>query len=215
MSCKQCCGIEEEFDADVAADDLADYQRHGPSHETALLLEELTRQGVAGQTLLDIGGGVGAIQLELLAAGLDSAVDVDASSAYLQIAREEATRRGYAGRISYLHGDFVALANGLETADIVTLDRVICCYDEMAALVAASARKAGKFYGLVYPRDVWWARLFMRAFNVWSRWRKRNFRIFIHSTSEVEKILSGLGLRKTFEEKSLIWQVALFSPQSG
>ena len=113
-----------------------------------------------GATLLDIGGGVGVAQLDLLSAGLRSATDVDASSAYLDVAREEAQRRGYSERVSYRHGDLVALAPEIEPADIVTLDRVICCYHDMPALVRASAAKARRLYGLVYPHDAWWTRCY-------------------------------------------------------
>lgn len=37
------------------------------------------------------------------------------------------------GRFRY--GDFVSLAPDLETADLVTLDRVVCCYPELEPLV--------------------------------------------------------------------------------
>lgn len=104
-------------------------------------------------SLLDIGGGIGVIQHELRAAGVTGITGVDASRAYLAMAREEAERRGYAGDARYVYGDFVALADGIAPADIVTLDRVVCCYPDMAALMDSAAAKAGRFLGLVYPRD--------------------------------------------------------------
>jgi hypothetical protein len=55
--------------------------------------------------------------------------------------------------MSFQYGDFVALAPALSAADVVTLDRVICCYDDMPALVGRSAALAERLYGVVYPRD--------------------------------------------------------------
>src|SRR5262245_32080162 len=121
MSCPQCKGIENLFDTGIAKGELDNYRRKGPSKQTRILLDVIRQAGVKGLTLLDIGGGVGAIQHELFKAGVEKAVDVDASSAYLAAAREEATRQGYADNVQYLHGDFIELAPQVEQADIVTL----------------------------------------------------------------------------------------------
>ena len=128
-------------------------------------------RGYTKMNLLDIGGGVGAIEHELLESGVQSATDVDASKAYLRAAREEAQRRGLAERVSYQHGNFVDLAAQVPDADIVTLDRVICCYDDMEKLVDLSAARARRFYGLVYPRDTWLARLAVKIINLFFRLR--------------------------------------------
>ena len=98
MDCCQCHGIEEQFDHAEAARKLREYRRSGPARTTRLLLDELAREGVAGLTLLDIGGGIGAIQHALLKAGAAHATDIDASTAYLAAAREEASRQGHARR---------------------------------------------------------------------------------------------------------------------
>jgi hypothetical protein len=118
--------------------------------------------------LLDIGGGVGVIQYELLAAGLDHDTYVEASTAYFNAARTEAQQRGYSEQVSYHRGSFVELAQEIAPADIVTLDRVICCYPDMQKLVGLSAVLARKWYGLVYPRDTWWTRIGLMVRNFFS-----------------------------------------------
>src|SRR6266498_2772385 len=100
--CNQCQGLENLFDSRFAQRDLVAYQRKGPSKQTRVLLNVLREVGVKGRTLLDIGGGIGAIQHELMKSGLDTSIDVDASSAYLAAAQEEAARQGYADRAQYL-----------------------------------------------------------------------------------------------------------------
>ena len=167
-------------------------------------------EGVTGKTLLDIGGGVGAIQHELLQAGAGGATNVDASSAYLNAARQEAERRGHAERVNYCYGNFVELAPQIEPVDIVTLDRVICCYHDMAALVGLSSARAGELYGVVYPRATWWMKLGVEIINKLS-WLTRNpFRIFVHPTPAVEAIIHANGLKEHFRRQSLIWQVVVY-----
>ncbi len=210
MNCCQCQGIEQVFDPEMAANDLKSYRQKGPTKTTGFLLKALQKAGIEGLTLLDIGGGVGIIQHELLPLGVTTAVHVDASTAYLQTAQIEAKRRGHFERITYQHGDFVDLAADLETADIVTLDRVICCYHDMPSLVNAAAAKANKYIGLVYPRDTWWLRAASRLPN-FGLWLFRNpFRIFVHATHEVEAILNQHGFRRQLHQRTFLWQSMLY-----
>ena len=88
--CQQCVGIEKIFNDKSARRELKRYQKKGPDKTTQLLIDFIVGQGVAEATLLDIGGGVGAIQLELLKSGVSQVVNVDASSAYLKTAQQEA-----------------------------------------------------------------------------------------------------------------------------
>ena len=206
----QCQGIEIQFDRREAAKKLADYQAKGPADTTRILIAALKEAGVEGARLLDIGGGIGAIQLELLKAGAGSAVSVEASTAYIETARQEAQRRGLQDRIQFQHGDFVELAAGLPSADIVTLDRSLCCYPDMPAMVGLSADRAKQLYGLVYPRDTWWMRLAMAGINWVERLRRIPFQVFVHPSEAVESILSSHGLRRRFYRASGVWQVAVF-----
>jgi magnesium-protoporphyrin O-methyltransferase len=210
MTCSQCLGIEREFDRRTAENDLRRYRRDGAGRSTRILVEALLASGVEGQTLLDIGGGVGAIQHALLGAGAVSATSVDASSAYLAAAQEEAARRGLAERIRALHGDFVTLAPTIAPADIVTLDRVICCYHDMRSLVDASAWRARRLYAIVYPRPSWWLRPAFRTMNLWLRLRRSPFRVFLHQEAEIEAGVQRHGLQPRFKRSVGVWRVSLF-----
>jgi magnesium-protoporphyrin O-methyltransferase len=206
-----CDGIEQCFDPQRVTKDLERYRRHGLSRTTRLLVEALVAQQVGGMTLLDIGGGVGAVSHALLLAGACRATDVDASAAYLATARVEAQRRGLEDRISFHHGDFVALAPTLPPADVVTLDRVICCYDNMPALVGLSDGPAGKLYGVVHPRDTWWARLFIQLDNVTMRARRMPMRFYVHPTTAVEALIRAQGLERRFYRTAGAWQVIVYA----
>ena len=148
---------------------------------------------------------------EAPAAGAASGTDVDASPAYLTVSREEADRRGYADRILYVEGDFVELSPSVEAADIVTLDRVICCYPDMPSLVEASASRARRIYGVVIPREHWLMRLGVRLLNLVQTLRRRPFRVFLHASADVDAHVTALGLDKRFHGRSLLWQVLLYT----
>ncbi|HEY7195269.1 MAG TPA: methyltransferase domain-containing protein, partial [Gemmatimonadales bacterium] len=152
MSCCGAPGCERIFDRKHASRELRNYRKNGPIATTQALIQSVLRAGVKDDTVLDIGGGVGAIQYDLLKAGARTAVSVDASSAFEAAARGEAKRQGLSDRIKYEAGDFVDLADQIAPADIVTLDRVVCCYPNMEALVRLSAQHSRRIYGLVYPR---------------------------------------------------------------
>jgi len=166
---------------------------------------------VEGATLLDIGGGVGAVSNELLRSGVARATVVDASPVYLRAAQGEAERQGHRQQITYYAGDFVEVAPRLPSADIVTLDRVICCYDEMEALVSASAARAERLYGAVYPRDRWWDRAGMSLLNLACRVGRSPFRGFIHPSAAVDRVIRGQGLTRRFYQTTAIWQVVIYA----
>jgi magnesium-protoporphyrin O-methyltransferase len=211
MSCCQCQGIEELFSQEYVSKELTRYRAKGPDKTTRILTGAIKRAGVEGLTLLDIGGGVGAIQHTLLEANAVHATSVEASTAYLAAAKLEAKRRGHAERVSYHHGNFVDLAEQIQPADIVTLDRVICCFDDMERLVSLSAAKARKLYGLVYPRSTWWVKIVLALENFFYRLRHSPFRAFVHPTEAVEAILLHNGLKRHFYHQTWVWQVVVYS----
>ena len=212
-----CCSpgyspFDRQFDARHAAQHLRAYREKGAVGLTRALIEALAEGGVDGQTVLDIGGGVGAVHHELLRSGAAGAVDVDASRAYIAVAREEAERQGHADHVRYLAGDFVALADAdeVDPADLVALDRVICCYRDVAALVGRSAILARRRYGLVYPRDTWLGRVGVALLNARLRLSRSPFRTYVHRTTDVDAILAAHGLVKGLHRTTLIWQLALY-----
>jgi magnesium-protoporphyrin O-methyltransferase len=178
---------------------------------TRLLLDAIKPALTPDSTLLDIGGGVGAIHHELLDAGAVSAVHVDASPAYIDAASEEATRRRHLEGVEFVQGDFVTLAPDITPAEVVTLDRVICCYPDMPALVGAAADKAQRILGAVYPPNTWWMRIGARCVNYIMRLRESEFRVFVHPTDAIESVLREHGLDRATRKRMLLWEIATFT----
>lgn len=211
VTCCQCNGIESEFNTRLAGRELRRFRRRGPRRSTRLLIDSLRWAVSPSATLLDVGGGIGAIHHVLLDKGAARATHVDASSAYIAAARDEARRRGHAERVEFIHGDFVGLAASLPDADVVTLDRVICCYPDMPALVGAAARKSGRAFGAVYPPDVWWIRLGVRCINMLMRLRRSEFRAFVHSPKAIEAVLKEHGLERVTRQRTPAWEIATYA----
>ena len=189
MVCRQCQGIETVFDPRKASRELSKYRKRGPRKLTRLLIDAIKAEGIEGNTLLDIGGGIGTIQHELLKAGAGRSIGVDASTAYIQAAEQEAQRQGHADRVRHHHGDFVEISQDIQPADIVTLDRVICCYHDLDSLVRLSAQRATRLYAVIYPVDNWPLQIVARLFNFYLWLRGNPFRFFVHPTSAVDGLL--------------------------
>ena len=204
------CGCPNTFDEKAADSDLKRYLDRGPDGTTQSLIDAIVDEGVDGATLLDIGAGVGAIQLALLAAGASSAASVDATEAYVQVARDEAARRGYADRTRGLVGTLEALAHEIEPADVVTLDKVVCCDPDLPALLTRAAERARRMVGLVYPRETWWNRFAARGLAAWGWLTRDPTRWHIHATADIDGILRSAGFQRRDVDRSLIWQVALY-----
>src|SRR5688572_4126245 len=214
MACAQCDGIELQFGPAAARKKLRQFRRRGPDKTTRLLVDALRAAldgaGTRAAVLLDIGAGIGAIHHELLDGHVDRAVHVDGSTAHLAAAREEADRRGQAPRVDFVHGDFIDLASGIPAADVVTLDRVICCYHDMERLVGLSAQKARRLYGAVYPRDFRWMRIALGVINLVQRLRRSGFRAFPHSPTAIDSVLRIAGLERRTVQRTPGWEIVTY-----
>jgi hypothetical protein len=207
-----CCGpdFDAAFDRRAARRELAAYQRAGATGTARRLVEAIRSAGVQGATILDIGGGIGTVGFELLAAGASRLTEVDAARAYIDAARGEAARRGLADRASFMHGDFVALADAVTTADVVTLDRVICCYGNWRSLVERSTARARRLYGIAYPVERPWMRVLVGLGNLASRLAGRRFRFYVHPERAVDAAIRGRGFRTLVRERGLAWQTVVY-----
>lgn len=214
--CGHCQDAEDLFSPRTARRDLRRYRKRGPGRPTRLLLDSIRACWHPHQrSLLDIGGGVGAIQHELLQEGLERVTSVDASAAYLVASRMEAERQGHGDRITAIHGDFVQLAEGVPEADIVTLDRVICCYPDMERLVEASVTKARHVYGLVYPRERRLTRIGLGAGNLYFRLRRSEFRTYLHPARAVDALVRRHGFRRAGHAQTFFWRVVTYVSVAG
>jgi len=202
-----CEDIDHHFTPRRARDDLAAYRRRGPTGTARMILKALAQAGVAPQTLLDVGAGVGVLHHELLDRGVQRAVHLEVAGAFVEAAREETGRRGHQNRVQFQQGDLVSLAADIAAADLVTLDRVVCCYPDVDALVAVSTHKARQYYALSYPHDRWYIRVRVWVQNYRRRLRGDPFRFFVHSVERIRSLLLANGFEVRISRSTINWEV--------
>jgi hypothetical protein len=209
-----CIATDRHFTPARARAELADYRRRGPRGTARLILESLDELGITPKSLLDVGAGIGVLHHELLTRGVECATHLEAAAAYVASAEEEAVRRGHMGRVRFRYGDFVSLAPDLETADLVTLDRVVCCYPELEPLVYLSAAKAERYYALSLPHDRW----YVRAHTRWQNYRRKqagnDFRTFVHPVGRIMALLRSAGFEIQRSRRTLVWAVLVCARES-
>jgi magnesium-protoporphyrin O-methyltransferase len=215
-----CCSAfgsaaDQQFNQRKVAQELKRYREKGPGPTTRLLADGIAQSGALSGTVLDVGSGIGALTLALLERGASNAIAVDASTAYVAVAREEAGRRGQTDAIQFVHADFVERAPHLPSANVVALDRVVCCYPSWEHLLDAALGHAERCLALSYPRDAWYVRLGMTLENG-QRWIARNsFRTFVHPISKIEQAIRRAGFGLSNRRETWMWSVDVYLRRSN
>ena len=198
------------FNRKRAERDLRRYRRHGADATTRLMLAELRRWPLEGRRLLDVGGGIGVIGRELAGSGVASATFVEASPSYLEVARREVGLKFGSRPTQFVLGDFALIAGTLPEADVVTLDRVVCCYPDAEALLGAAAARTRQLLAFTYPRDRWYVRALFAVVNLSMRLTGKEFRAFVHAPERMEAVLEAAGLVRKARREMLVWTFDLY-----
>jgi magnesium-protoporphyrin O-methyltransferase len=211
-----CCSpfseaATDQFGAGVARRDVANYRRRGPDAPTRLLRDGVLAADSSRATVLDIGGGIGALSLELIAAGVGHATLVDASASYLSAAREEATRVDRTSQLDVVAGDFVELGATLPVAEIVAMNRVVCCYPDFDALLAAALAHSARVFAFSYPKDRWYIRAVAEFGNRIRALTGKAFRTFVHDETLMHALIAARGFRREVRRDTFVWQIEVWT----
>lgn len=198
------------FDDREARRLLRSYRKRGLDDMASRLVAFLTSRGIEAKTVLEVGGGLGDFQIELLKAGAAGTVNVELSDGYEKTASELMEAEGLTDRTQRVVGDFVELQANVDNADVVVLNRVICCYPWMERLVTAAVTKTDWMLALSVPRDHLLGRTFTGVANLMNRLRGCDVRAYLHPVSAVEADATALGLVKVFSETDVVWQGMVF-----
>jgi hypothetical protein len=208
-----CCtpsGYRKIFGARTARRDLRKYRRRGLDNAARRIVGFLAGRGVEGDSVLEVGGGVGAIQLELLQAGAARATNVELSPEYEPPAKELLREAGLEERVERRLGDFVQDAAELEPADDVVLHRVVCCYPDAEALVGAAADHARRRLVLSFPPDTVLFRAGSAVFNAVLALTRTEFRTFVHPVPTILAAARARGLEPALETRTRMWRIVGF-----
>ncbi len=206
-----CCsptGYRWVFSERAARGEAKRYRRKGLDATSARIVAFLKSQGVEGRTVLEVGGGIGAIQIELLKAGAARATSVELTPTYEDVAGELLSEAGLADRVERKVMDFAEAASPVDGADIVILNRVICCYPDMPRLAGAAADHARQVLVLSYPRRTWWTVIGLGLANLMLLAARREFHIFLHPPRRIIATSEQHGLRPLLNQKGVLWIVS-------
>jgi magnesium-protoporphyrin O-methyltransferase len=184
------------------------YRKRGLDQTTQTMVQFLQELGIEGATVLEVGGGVGEIQIELLKLGAARAQNLELSPAYEQQARTLAGQAGVQGRLDWRIHDLAQDPAAVAPADLVVLHRVVCCYPDYERLLGAAADHARRALVFSYPPRNALSRAFYGVFNLVMRLTRSSFRGFAHPPGAMLGVLEDHGLRRTYGRRSRIWQVA-------
>lgn len=206
-----CCtpkGYRQIFSEKNAVGEAKRYRRKGLDGTSRRILDSIRDRGVEGKTLLEVGGGIGAIEIELLKAGMARAVNVELTPTYETAAGELLVEAGVSDRVERRVMDFAEAGADIEAADVVVMNRVICCYPDMPKLACAAADRARGMLVMSFPNRRWWTRLGLSLANFGFRVIRLQFRVFLHPPALILAAVEGRGFTTRFNQPGLIWQVA-------
>jgi 2-polyprenyl-3-methyl-5-hydroxy-6-metoxy-1,4-benzoquinol methylase len=206
-----CCtpkGYRQIFSEKNALTEARRYRRRGLDGTSRRVFDLIKRRGVEGKTLLEVGGGIGAIEIELLKAGMAKAVNVELTSTYERAAGDLLGEAGLADLVERRVMDFAEAGAEVEPADVVVMNRVICCYPNMPKLAGAAADRARGMVVMSFPNDRWWTRLGLTLANFGFRVVRMQFRVFLHPPDLILAAVEQHGFTTRLNERGLLWQVA-------
>jgi 2-polyprenyl-3-methyl-5-hydroxy-6-metoxy-1,4-benzoquinol methylase len=206
-----CCnprGCDQFFDPRFARRTSERYRKRGLDRTARRMVAFLEERGIEGATVLEVGGGIGEIQIELLKRGAMHTVNLELSPGYDEEAHRLLREAGFEGRADRRLTDIAVDSEEVEPADVVVLNRVVCCYPDYERLLGAVAEHAKRLVVFSYPPRNALSRLVVGGQNLVFRLLGREFRTFTHPPAAMLAVLERRGFRPTFSHRALVWQAA-------
>jgi magnesium-protoporphyrin O-methyltransferase len=205
-----CCepdGYDGVFDDRFASRVARRYRRRGLSRSARAIVSFLTERGIDEATVLEIGGGVGEIQVELLRRGVSHATNLEISTNYEAEAARLLQASGLEGRVERRLLDIAERPHDVAGADVVVLHRVVCCYPDYEKLLGAAGDKAGRLLVFSHPPRNRTTRALLWWENFWRKRKGDPFRTFAHPPAAMLDVLDRAGLRTTYRWRGVGWCV--------
>lgn len=209
-SCCRSALCEEMFTAREARKVLRRYRKKGLSKFDRQMVASVPTDTLDGARVLEIGGGIGTIQAELLAGGADRGEIIELVSAYEPYAQELARDKGIENRSTFRIADVLEGPETIAPADVVILNRVVCCSPDGVRLTGAAARLADRMLLLSYPRDRVLVRIGGRMLNFVLWIMKRSFRVFLHPRESLYAAAQAEGFVIAETGQAFAWEFAAF-----
>jgi 2-polyprenyl-3-methyl-5-hydroxy-6-metoxy-1,4-benzoquinol methylase len=205
-----CCdprGCNDMFGPRFARHLASRYRKRGLDKAATRIVEFVAGHGLEGATILEVGGGVGAIQIELLRRGARRATNLELVDVYDTGANRLAAAAGVSDRVTRRLVDIAATPDDVEPADVVILHRVVCCYPDYERLLTAAADHARRVLVFSHPPRNLASRAVMTAQNSAFRLMGKTFRTFTHSPGAMVAVAETRGMRREYAHRGRVWQV--------
>jgi hypothetical protein len=206
VSCCTSAGYRTIFGRKVVERDARRYRRKGLTGSAGWILQVLGDDGVADRSVLEVGGGIGGLQIELLEAGASHATNVEIIDSYEATARSLIAEHGLEARVERHIADYAQHPDHAPAADIVIMHRVICCYPDPDTLTAAACAQARDRVAITIPRDTPWVRLGFWGMNAWLRLRRIAFRGYVHPHPQILEVANSHGFHATHHQPGALWE---------
>jgi hypothetical protein len=206
--CSGSAACSEFFGERLARRSLERYRAKGLQADARTMVEWAAGEELDGARVLEVGGGIGAVAAELLRRGAGSAENVEVVPGWEPFARELIRDEHLEGRLAFRVADLLEDPDAAAPADVVALQRVVCCNPEGVRLAGIAAGRARRVLVLSYPRDAFWTRWPLAAQNLVFRLLGRAFRAFVHDPDAILAAAGEAGLRVAHRRRGVIWEVA-------
>ena len=206
MNCCDVNGLNTLFSGRVVAREKRRFERHGPTEHQRRIITSLPDPH--GCSVLDIGCGIGALSFELLKRGASHAYLVDVSRAYLQAARALTQQQDLENKVTLILNDLVQHSDN-PPAEIVLLDRVVCCYPDARALLERAASLSTGTLAFTYPQPSWLLNLFQGGMNFVMKLLRRDYRLYLHPPALLMQAATSQGHRPVLERSLGVWRLVV------
>ena len=157
---------------------------------TKVVEEMLTRHGLVGKHVLDVGCGSGEISLIAARLGAESVTGFDIVPDMVALASRQAAATPWAGRLTFQVRNIVH--DSIPPSDVTLIVAVIEYYAQIDELLRRVARGTGELLIVVDTRGPLWRRLMRYALA-----RYKGFHLYYHPADEVSAIVRNTGFRES------------------
>jgi 16S rRNA G966 N2-methylase RsmD len=208
-----CCnrtGYQTVFSDRFARRVARTYRKRGLDPTQRRMVSFLTDRGIKDASVLEIGGGVGEMQIELLSRGAREATNLEISRSYETQAAALLGRSGMTDRVRRRFVDIATSPDEVEPANVVVLHRVVCCYPDYERLLSAAASHAKRLLVYSHPPRNLLSRMMIGCENLLRRLRGNDFRAFVHPPAAMIKAAQAQGLSVSYRHRGMSWTIAGF-----
>ena len=207
---EDCCGrpgYQTVFSDQFAKRVARTYRKRGLDPTQSRMVSFLVEHGIKGASVLEIGGGIGELQIELLSRGAREATNLEISRNYEAEAAALLTQSGMTDRVKRGFVDIARSPEDVEPSDVVVMHRVVCCYGDYRRLLSAAASHATHQLVFSYPRRNLFSRMIISCENLFHRVRRNDFRSYLHPPEAMINAAQAEGMTVSYRHRGLSWNI--------